>query len=50
MVDIEDRIFHETIDIKWNLLLWSIEMDEQLRFDLKTMPKGYVHDEHRIGT
>lgn len=43
MVDIEDLIFDETINSKWNLLHWSIGMDEQLRFDLETMPKTYVH-------
>lgn len=49
MVDIEDLILgenvDENIDDKWNLLLWSLGMDEQLRFDLEAMPekKKYIH-------
>lgn len=49
MVDIEDLILgenvDENIDDKWNLLLWSLGMDEQLRFDLETMPgkEKYIH-------
>lgn len=43
MLKIEDLIFDERVDVKWNLLLWSIGMDSQLRFDLENIPERYVH-------
>ncbi|XP_055325860.1 uncharacterized protein LOC129579717 [Sitodiplosis mosellana] len=43
MAEIEDIIFGKNIDDKWNLLLWSIGIDVQLRFDLDSIPKRYVH-------
>lgn len=40
---IEDVIFGEHFDDKWNLLLWRIGMDPQLQFDLITIPRRNVH-------
>lgn len=42
-INIEDLIFGNNIDTKWDLLLWSIGINAQLRSDLECIPNRYVH-------